>query len=521
MSVVQFTIPWTDTGEAEDLPAGWMLARLDQVCTKIQDGTHHSPKQQSVHGTYKYITAKNIRPWGLDITDVTYVSESVHRPIFQRCNPERGDVLYIKDGATAGLAAVNPLDEEFSLLSSVALLKPDRRILHEEYLKWYLNSPIGFKSLTDQLTGSAITRIILKTIRSSIIPVPPPPEQRRIVARLNRLMPALDATKRRLAKVPSLLKRFRQSVLAAACSGRLTADYRERVNVEPAQVLLEHVERDRSQSRRSAGRKKTALPVPVDRTSLPELPYTWAWATLDEIGQEGRPIIYGIIKPGPHDPNGVPYVRVTEMKDGTIDVASLRRASKERAAKFARATLAPGDLLISKDGTIGRVATVPTELEGGNITQHLVRAAVHPMINRRYVSLAIRSPEIQEWLTGEKKGAALQGVNVEDFRRLPIPIPPATEQHEIVRRVEALFKLADAAERRVAAASAKADRITAAVLAKAFRGELAPTEAEVARREGRDYESAATLLERIRAAKTSASAASGGRRRSGRRQGVQ
>jgi type I restriction enzyme S subunit len=82
---------------------------------------------------------------------------------------------------------------------------------------------------------------------------------------------------------------------------------------------------------------------------------------------------------------------------------------------------------------------------------------------------------------------------------LLVPQPPLAEQHEIVRRVEALFRLADAIEKRVALATARAEKLTQAILAKAFRGELVPTEAELARREGRGYEPASVLLERIRA----------------------
>ena len=84
------------------------------------------------------------------------------------------------------------------------------------------------------------------------------------------------------------------------------------------------------------------------------------------------------------------------------------------------------------------------------------------------------------------------------LRFLRVPLAPLEEQTEIDRRVEALFKLAHAIERRVAAATTRADRLTQSILAKAFRGELVPTEAELARREGRDYEPAAVLLERIR-----------------------
>ena len=81
----------------------------------------------------------------------------------------------------------------------------------------------------------------------------------------------------------------------------------------------------------------------------------------------------------------------------------------------------------------------------------------------------------------------------------PIPVPPLVEQFQIVHRVDALFKLTDAIEKRVAAATARADNLTQSILARAFRGELVPTEAELARAEGRDYEPASVLLERIRA----------------------
>ena len=250
---------------------------------------------------------------------------------------------------------------------------------------------------------------------------------------------------------------------------------------------------------------------------LPDIPESWSWKSLDSLRRSDRPIIYGIIKPGPHVPDGVPYVRVNEMKNGSIDIANLRRTSHERAARFARATLEAGDLLISKDGTIGRVAIVPPELTGANITQHLVRVSPSDGVNRFYLKAATEAPFSQHWLTEEKKGVALQGVNVEDFRRLPLPMPPLKEQHEIVRRVEALFKLADAIEKRVAAAQARADKLTQSILAKAFRGELVPTEAELARQEGRDYEPASVLLERIRAersAETNGQTASRRKRRS-------
>lgn len=106
-----------------EVPEGWEWVRLVSICLKVTDGTHHSPDNFPT-GEYKYITAKNIKLNGIVLDDITYVTAEVHKEIFARCNPEFGDILYIKDGATSGIATVNTLHEEFSMLSSVALLKP-------------------------------------------------------------------------------------------------------------------------------------------------------------------------------------------------------------------------------------------------------------------------------------------------------------------------------------------------------------------------------------------------------------
>ncbi len=195
--------------DGDELPEGWAWARLEDVCSKIQDGTHHSPKNQSRSGKYKYVTAKNIKVWGIDLSDITYVDEATHREIYQRCDPKRGDVLYIKDGATTGIATVNPFEEEISLLSSVALLKPVETALDSTYLKWWLNSPTGYHTMTEQMSGSAITRLILRTIRASQIPIAPLAEQRRIVGKLELLLGKVSSSQQRLSRVPGLLKRFR------------------------------------------------------------------------------------------------------------------------------------------------------------------------------------------------------------------------------------------------------------------------------------------------------------------------
>jgi type I restriction enzyme S subunit len=182
-------------------------------------------------------------------------------------------------------------------------------------------------------------------------------------------------------------------------------------------------------------------------------------------------ILSGLILPLPDlvIQYGVPYVRVTEMKDGRVDLPSLRRTSRERAAKFARATLQAGDVLISKDGTIGRVAVVPTELEGGNITQHVMRAPIHCSIWRDCAVWAIRSDSCQKWLTGETRGVALRGVNVEDFRRLPIPVPPVMEQRRMAAEIDSRMSIVNEYEAQINANLQRGERLRQTLLLRAFQ----------------------------------------------------
>ena len=209
-----------------ELPKGWTSVELSKVTSKITDGTQHSPENLP-SGDYVYVTAKNIRPWGLDLSDVTYVTADVHREIYKRCPVEQGDVLYIKDGATTGLATINHLNEPFSLLSSVALLKPLRDVLDPSFLKYSLNSPDTLEALVGKMTGTAIRRLTLRVISSQKIALPPLPEQKRIVAKIDSLTARTTRARKELDRVPSLISQYKQRLLALAFSGELTGAWRE------------------------------------------------------------------------------------------------------------------------------------------------------------------------------------------------------------------------------------------------------------------------------------------------------
>ncbi len=176
-----------------DIPENWKWVRIKDIATKITDGTHHSPPNLE-KGDFMYVTAKNIKDQGVLLSNISYVSSAVHEEIFARCNPELGDILLIKDGATTGVVTVNNLKEPFSLLSSVALLKMPKSI-SAWYLVYVLRSDLFYKAIRAQMKGTGITRVTLKQIENFVIPLPPLAEQKRIVAKLEELLPLCERLK--------------------------------------------------------------------------------------------------------------------------------------------------------------------------------------------------------------------------------------------------------------------------------------------------------------------------------------
>ena len=159
-------------GDPVTNPKGWKVKPLKSICFKLTDGTHFSPESYS-KGDYKYITAKNIKRYGFDLESITYVPKDIHNMIYKRCNPEYGDILYIKDGVTTGVALINTLTEEFSMLSSVALLKHNRNLIVNYYLRDLLNNNQMYKTIRGKMGGAAITRLTITKLNGLAIPVPP------------------------------------------------------------------------------------------------------------------------------------------------------------------------------------------------------------------------------------------------------------------------------------------------------------------------------------------------------------
>ncbi len=202
-----------------DIPDNWVWCRLGEVCHKITDGTHHSPTNIE-SGDFKYITAKNIKSDGIDLSNITFISREMHKEIYSRCNPSIGDILYIKDGATTGVVTINNLEEEFSMLSSVALFKTSP-LINNKYLVHLLRSPFIYKLVRNDMSGVAITRVTLQKINNFPIPLPPLSEQKAIVEKVEGLLATVSLLEEENKIQQKEVQRLMGAVLQEAFGGSI------------------------------------------------------------------------------------------------------------------------------------------------------------------------------------------------------------------------------------------------------------------------------------------------------------
>jgi len=282
-----------------------------------------------------------------------------------------------------------------------------------------------------------IANISVGKLSSIVVPLAPLPEQKVIAEKLDALLAQVDSLKARLDAIPVVLKRFRQSVLSAAVSGKLTEDWR-------------------------GGNEKKWINTTIEELSA-EKKYALA------IGPFGSNL-----KVSDYRETGHPLVFVREIRANSYQDEKSKFVDDVKFTELLPHRVSSGDLLITKMGDPpGDVSIYPSNRPDAIITSDCIKLTVNTNIaSIRFIYLLMQSEEFRSLVLEISAGVAQQKVSLTKFRRLSISLPPLPEQAEIVRRVEQLFAFADQVEARVKAAQSRTQHLTQAILAKAFRGEL-------------------------------------------------
>lgn len=327
--------------------------------------------------------------------------------------------------------------------------------------------------LTETSRSTTVPSIRKGDIEDIELYLPPLAEQIVIADKLDTLLAQVETTKARLERIPEILKSFRQSVLSAAVSGKLTQEWRESHGNGTGEEVVKADAINKSvllNENPALKKKKSTIESQIDTEYIFDLPESWGFTTWGKISEW---ITYGFTKPMPKSDSGVKLLTAKDVQyfDVNINDAGLTTSSafqslsdKDRPIK--------GDLLITKDGSIGRAALVRTD-EPFCINQSVAVCWLRSTsMNKDYLEFLANSEFTQRFVKDKAQGMAIQHLSIIDYAKCPLPVPSLEEQTEIVRRVEELFAFADSIEQKATAALARVNNLTQSILAKAFRGEL-------------------------------------------------
>lgn len=361
-----------------------------------------------------------------------------------------------------------------------------RSDLHNsDFLKYFFRSQSFRDILCSDVSGvgGSLTRAKPKLVEEYEVPVAPLAEQTRIVEKLDEVLAQVDTIKARLDGIPAILKRFRQSVLAAAVSGRLTEEWR---GTDPT---------DFNQS-----------PITVGKESI-NSPDTWAWTKLLDLaklesGHTPRKTVSEYWENG--DVYWICLQDIRAAHGKIIEDTKFKPTMKGIENSSAR-LLPKGTVCFSRDISVGFTTIMGKEM---STTQHFANWICGKQLFNKYLMFALMAAK--RHLTDTGQGTTVKTIYMPALKDFYLLTPPIEEQKEIVRLVDQYFAFADTIEAQVKKAQARVDKLTQSILAKAFRGEL------VAQDPG--DEPADKLLERIAAARAEADALAKTAKKVGRKQ---
>ncbi len=469
----------------DELPEGWATVPVQEL-GHVQLGKMLDRAKNSGTPT-AYLRNINVRWFEFDLSDLKTVLVSDDER--ERFSVLDGD-LFICEGGEPGRSAVwKSGKSDIVYQKALHRFRTNGAILPDLLMyRFRLEAEAG--SLHESFSGSTIKHFTRESLVKYKVPLPPLPEQKRIADKLEAVLGRVDACRARLDRVPALLKRFRQSVLAAATSGKLTEEWRDANECgEDAASLLERMAIERRAVHAKQGKnRKFREAEPVASEELPEIPKTWQWTNFDHCSSEISVGHVGPMKDRYVD-KGVAFLRCQNVRPLRFNPHGLVCIPKGFHKELSKSELCGGEILVVRSGAnTGDCCVFPCGFGEANCSDLVITRPLSGL-SSEYGAIYVNSPTGQSLLDQKQAGVAQPHFNIGAMRVKAFPLAPFAEQQEIVRRVEDLFAFADRIEARLAVARKTVERLTPSVLAKAFRGELVSQDP--------NDEPASTLLERL------------------------
>lgn len=427
------------------LPKGWIEVKLDNIATIGSGGTPSRANSSYWGGNIPWIKISDIQ--GLYVDRATeFITQDGLNNSSAKIFPKGTILLTIF--ATIGRVGILQIDATTN--QAIAGITPSTE-LSSKYIAYSLT--YFSHILLEQGKGVAQKNINQSILKSLPLPLAPSAEQKRIADKLDTLFGHMDNVNARLERIPDLLKQFRQQVLTQAVTGKLTEDWRK-----------EHE-------------------VSID-----------AWETR-ELSDVTLRVTDGDHQAPPKSEAGIPFIVISNISDGVLDLSRSSRFVPDEyynnLKEYRRPQ--PDDVLYTVTGSIGIPVHVDTEAPFA-FQRHigLIRPDKKELLSK-YLYYILGSEDLYKQALEVATGTAQLTIPLGGIRKFKVNLPPLEEQKEIVRRVDALFAVADAIEKQYNKLQEKAAALPQAILSKAFCGELVPQDP--------NDEPATELLKRIQTMK--------------------
>lgn len=499
-----------------NLPDSWMVTTLGEVCHKPQYGW--TTKAVMYGDGVRLLRTTDISKGHIDWTSVPVCDQNP--PILSKYILRAGDIVVSRAGSVGVSALIQDCPQ--SVFASYLIRLRVMNGIDEEFLKYFLQSPGYWVQIAEKSSGIAQPNVNATKLSGLLVPLPPLLEQHRIVAEIERQFTRLDASVAALERVRDNLKRYRASVLRAACEGQLVPTEAELARsegrqYEPAYEAVGRILNERRilwESQRR-GRRKFKEPVTPDVPSLPDVPEGWTWATVEQMASlEPNSITDGPfgsnLKTSHYTDEGPRVIRLQNIGDGEF-IDSDAHISCEHYRSLSKHRVEAGDLVIAALGQrLPRSCIIPFTVGSAIVKADCIRfKPARSVALASFLNIALNAETTRSRTASIVHGVGRPRLNQGEVKGLSLPLPPITEQRRIVADVDRRLSIIRKTESVVDASLNRADQLRQSVLKQAFTGRLVlqnPTD-----------EPASQLLERIRAEQAEVQAAAKANRRGQRR----
>ncbi|MCU4473419.1 hypothetical protein CA950_14070 [Acinetobacter pittii] len=492
-----------------ELPEGWCEATLQDVADWGSGGTPSRKYAEYYDGDIPWVKTGDLGPKLLESC-----SESITELGVKNSSAKlfpKGSVALAMYGATIGRTSILGMDATTNQACAVG--NPVKGLTSSEFLYYFLSNEKD--RFIAKGKGGAQPNISQAVIKEHPFFLPPLAEQKVIADKLDILLAQVESIKARLERIPEILKQFRQSVLAAAVSGKLTEEWRRN---NPTEVVsndellslhkafwLQEKEREFQQKGKLPSNDKWRSmykpPELIDIEKCWQTPETWAWVTIDSISFVTKLAGFEFTKSVKYIEDGeISVIKAENVGKDGFRSTNFSKVAKEVVESLPRSELFGDELLVVFVGAgVGQVGLVPSDQKyflGPNVAVVRKTTGVY---TSKFMELMLRSPLGQKNLLSFSKGAAQPSLSMGQIRQTTIPVPPLNEQELIILKLENLFNKANAIETQVLSALDRVNNLTQSILAKAFCGELTAEWREANTELIIGENSAEALLERIKA----------------------